>query len=142
VRADLPGLVEGAHQGRGLGRVFLRHLRRVKVVLYVVDSSSSEPPPVEQYVALRRELKLYNPDYLARPHIVALNKLDLSWESGGQEAFEEARKRLAKEVFAHAAAAAAETAPPLAVVPMSGLRGRGLKILREAISAALAAQPE
>ena len=61
VLADLPGLVEGAHQGRGLGRLFLRHLRRVRVVLYVIDTASATPGVAEQYETLRRELRLYNP---------------------------------------------------------------------------------
>ena len=66
------------------------------------------PTAVEQYEALRRELYLYNPDYLARPHIVALNKLDLPLQRGGQAAFDEARARLTQQIAASAAAAAAQ----------------------------------
>ena len=93
--------------------------------------------------ALRRELYLYNPDYLARPHIVALNKLDLPLQRGGQPAFDEARARLTQQIATSAAAAALQadgaTAPPIAIVPLSGLRGKGIKIMKVAISRALAA---
>ena len=92
VLADLPGLIDGAHQGRGLGRAFLRHLRRVRVVLYVLDTNSDDRTVGDQYDALRKELQLYNPQYLARPHVVALNKLDVALESGGEEAMK-ARRR-------------------------------------------------
>ena len=138
--ADLPGLIEGAHAGRGLGRKFLSHLRRVKLVLYVLDTSASaESSVVEQYEALRRELYLYNPQYLERPHLVALNKLDVALAAGGDAAFDAARREHGSAVRASAAAAADQTAPPRAVVPLSGLKGKGIKALRGAINDALAA---
>ena len=84
----------------------------------------------------------YNPEYLARPHIVALNKLDLPLQRGGQPAFDEARKRVARQIAASAAAATAQTAPPIAVVPLSGLRGKGIRIMKEAIARALAASEQ
>lgn len=75
VLADLPGLIEGAHVGRGLGRMFLRHLKRTRVLLQVIDASS---PNVESdYWVVREELRMYNPEYTQRPHVVALNKIDL-----------------------------------------------------------------
>jgi len=138
--ADLPGLIEGAHAGRGLGRKFLSHLRRVKLVLYVLDTSASaESSVVEQYEALLRELYLYNPQYLERPHLVALNKLDVALAAGGDAAFDAARREHGSAVRASAAAAADQTAPPRAVVPLSGLKGKGIKALRGAINDALAA---
>ncbi|KAI5081640.1 hypothetical protein GOP47_0001383 [Adiantum capillus-veneris] len=73
--ADLPGLIKGAHLGKGLGRMFLRHLRRTRIVVHVVDASSEDP--LEDYRILCEELQMYNPDYLERPHIVVLNKLDI-----------------------------------------------------------------
>lgn len=73
--ADLPGLIEGAHLGKGLGRMFLRHLRRTRVLLHLVDASA--PDPVQDYWILREELRMYNEEYTRRPHIVVLNKLDL-----------------------------------------------------------------
>ncbi|KAG0627550.1 hypothetical protein M758_2G210000 [Ceratodon purpureus] len=74
--ADLPGLIKDAHLGKGLGRMFLRHLRRTRVLIHVVDAST--PDPVDDYSILREELHLYNPEYVRRPHIVVLNKLDIS----------------------------------------------------------------
>ncbi|CAM6101577.1 unnamed protein product [Calypogeia fissa] len=73
--ADLPGLIKGAHLGKGLGRMFLRHLRRTRLLLHVVDTSADDP--ISDYKTLREELYMYNPDYGRRPHIVVLNKLDL-----------------------------------------------------------------
>eukprot|EP00955_Chlamydomonas_euryale_P019059 202980-Chlamydomonas_euryale.AAC.1 len=57
--ADLPGLIEGAHKGRGLGRMFLRHLRRTRALLHVVDASAEDP--ATDYYAVREELRMYNP---------------------------------------------------------------------------------
>lgn len=73
--ADLPGLIKGAHLGKGLGRMFLRHLRRTRIVVHVVDASAEDP--LQDYKVLCEELHLYNPDYLHRPHVVVLNKLDI-----------------------------------------------------------------
>lgn len=73
--ADLPGLIKDAHLGKGLGRMFLRHLRRTRVLVHVVDASTADP--VDDYSVLREELHLYNPEYVRRPHIVVLNKIDL-----------------------------------------------------------------
>lgn len=73
--ADLPGLIRGAHLGKGLGRTFLRHLRRTQLLVHVVDASADDP--VQDYRTLREELCMYNPNYLERPHMVVLNKLDL-----------------------------------------------------------------
>ncbi|GAQ85232.1 GTP-binding protein Obg/CgtA [Klebsormidium nitens] len=72
--ADLPGLIEGAHMGRGLGRMFLRHLRRTRLLVHVVDASN--PDPLQDFLILREELRMYNPDYLKRPYIIVLNKID------------------------------------------------------------------
>ncbi|XP_074273360.1 putative GTP-binding protein OBGC2 [Silene latifolia] len=73
--ADLPGLIEGAHLGKGLGRNFLRHLRRTRFLVHVVDAAAEDP--VRDYRTVKEELRMYNPDYLERPYIVALNKIDL-----------------------------------------------------------------
>ncbi|KAI3432048.1 uncharacterized protein J3R85_007716 [Psidium guajava] len=73
--ADLPGLIEGAHLGKGLGRNFLRHLRRTRLLVHVVDAAAEDP--VNDYRTVKEELRMYNPDYLERPHIVVLNKIDL-----------------------------------------------------------------
>lgn len=73
--ADLPGLIEGAHLGKGLGRNFLRHLRRTRLLVHVVDAAAENP--VNDYRSVREELRMYNPEYLERPYIVVLNKIDL-----------------------------------------------------------------
>ncbi|XP_062099210.1 probable GTP-binding protein OBGC2 isoform X1 [Humulus lupulus] len=73
--ADLPGLIEGAHLGKGLGRNFLRHLRRTRVLVHVVDAATEDP--VQDYRTVKEELRMYNPNYLERPYIVVLNKIDL-----------------------------------------------------------------
>ncbi|KAJ0087372.1 hypothetical protein Patl1_09224 [Pistacia atlantica] len=73
--ADLPGLIEGAHLGKGLGRNFLRHLRRTRLLVHVVDAAAENP--VDDYRTVKEELRMYNPDYLERPYLVVLNKIDL-----------------------------------------------------------------
>uniref|UniRef100_A0A5B7BXS2 Putative GTP-binding protein OBGC2 isoform X1 n=1 Tax=Davidia involucrata TaxID=16924 RepID=A0A5B7BXS2_DAVIN len=73
--ADLPGLIEGAHLGKGLGRNFLRHLRRTRLLVHVVDAAAENP--VNDYRTVKEELRMYNPDYLERPYIVVLNKIDI-----------------------------------------------------------------
>ncbi len=78
VMADLPGLVEGAHRGIGLGLRFLRHVERTRLLLYVLDlDPQREKGPVEDLNILRQELEMYQPELLHRPFLVALNKADL-----------------------------------------------------------------
>ena len=77
VVADVPGLIEGAHTGHGLGHRFLSHLERTKVLVHLVDVSSiSGRDPVEDLDILRRELELFQPTLAAKPQIVAANKMD------------------------------------------------------------------
>ncbi len=77
VVADVPGLIEGAHRGHGLGHQFLRHLERTKVLVHLVDvSGASQRNPVEDLDTVRRELELYQPTLAAKPQVVAANKLD------------------------------------------------------------------
>ncbi|KAG2454168.1 hypothetical protein HYH02_001203 [Chlamydomonas schloesseri] len=157
VLADLPGLIEGAHKGRGLGRNFLRHLRRTSALLHVLDASA--PDPVTDYYAVREELRMYNPDYCARPHVVALNKMDLlaAAAAAGAGASEEAAaaavvsrmKELVTAIRGAAQTQAAEHAehsyegpvpvPPISVVPCSAATGEGLKELAAALQRALGA---
>ncbi|KAL2498404.1 GTP-binding protein OBGC [Abeliophyllum distichum] len=73
--ADLPGLIEGAHLGKGLGRNFLRHLRRTRLLVHVVDAAAEDP--ISDYRTVKEELRMYNPNYLERPYIVVLNKIDI-----------------------------------------------------------------
>lgn len=77
VAADVPGLIEGAHRGLGLGHQFLRHLERTQVLVHLVDvSSASGRDPVSDLDTLRRELALFQPTLAAKPQIVAANKID------------------------------------------------------------------
>jgi GTP-binding protein len=75
--ADVPGLIEGAHRGLGLGHQFLRHLERTKVLVHVVDvSGAAGRDPVEDLDTVRQELQLFQPALAAKPQIVAANKMD------------------------------------------------------------------
>jgi GTP-binding protein len=77
VVADVPGLIEGAHRGLGLGHQFLRHLERTKVLVHLVDvSGASGRNPAEDLDTVRRELELFQPTLAAKPQIVAANKID------------------------------------------------------------------
>ena len=77
VVADVPGLIEGAHEGQGLGHQFLRHLERTKVLVHLVDvSSASGRDPVSDLDIIRRELELFAPDLAAKPQLIAANKID------------------------------------------------------------------
>jgi GTP-binding protein len=77
VIADVPGLIEGAHRGLGLGHQFLRHLERTKVLVHVVDvSGASGRDPVSDFDTVRSELALYRPELAAKPQILAANKMD------------------------------------------------------------------
>ncbi|WP_198470990.1 GTPase ObgE [Acetomicrobium sp. S15 = DSM 107314] len=76
--ADMPGVIEGAHQNKGLGLRFLRHIERTRFLVYVLDLSSGDLSCViEQWNAIRREMGFYNPELLERPFIVVGNKIDL-----------------------------------------------------------------
>jgi GTPase len=76
VVADIPGLIEGAHEGTGLGLEFLRHVERTKLLLHVVDVSSTGRDPVDDFMTINRELGLYKADLLAKPQMVAASKMD------------------------------------------------------------------
>lgn len=75
--ADIPGLIEGAHENRGLGHRFLRHIERCKLLLLILDMAAEDGrDPLEDYVQLREELRLYDPALAEKPHLVAANKMD------------------------------------------------------------------
>ncbi len=77
VIADIPGLIEGASEGVGLGHEFLRHIERTKVIVHVVDAASVEGrDPVADIYAINQELSAYNPDLLKKPQVIAANKID------------------------------------------------------------------
>ena len=92
VMADLPGLIEGASSGAGLGFQFLKHIERTRVIVHVIDMASFEGrDPYEDYVKINEELRLYNEKLLLRPQIVVANKMDLQ---GAEENLEEFKKKV------------------------------------------------
>lgn len=89
VIADIPGLIEGAGEGAGLGHYFLRHIERVRLIVHIVDISGSEGrDPVEDYFKIRKELAVYSEKLAATPEIVVASKADLPVEEGALERFE------------------------------------------------------
>ena len=77
VIADIPGLIEGASEGVGLGHEFLRHIERTKVIIHIVDAAGTEGrDPIEDIYAIHKELEAYNPEIAARPQVIAANKID------------------------------------------------------------------
>jgi GTP-binding protein len=115
VLSEIPGIIEGAHEGRGLGDRFLRHVERTKVIIHLVDVAGCEGrDPFEDYRKLNRELKAYSKELAKKPQIIALNKTDMP---GAGEALKKFRKRLGmkKKVY-----------------PVSALARDGLKELVEA----------
>ncbi len=113
VVADIPGLIEGAHTGIGLGHDFLRHVERTRVLIHVVDVAGMEGrDPLDDFQQINEELRLYQPQLAERPQVVALNKLDLP---DGQAQFERVRKALpvAKENIFGISAATGEGIQPL-----------------------------
>ena len=116
VMADVPGLIEGAHEGHGLGDQFLRHIERTKVLIHLVDvSGASGRDPVEDFNTIRRELELYNPGLLDKPHLVAANKIDALDDPARVTALEKRAKQLKLRFFR-----------------ISGVSGEGVKELMEA----------
>lgn len=81
VIADIPGLIEGASEGVGLGLDFLRHIERTKVIIHMVDAASVEGrDPIADIHAINKELSAYNPEIAARPQVIAANKIDAIWD--------------------------------------------------------------
>lgn len=96
VMADLPGLIEGASQGKGLGHQFLRHIERCRVIVHVIDMSGSEGrDPYEDYVQINKELGEYKYGLLDRPQIIVANKMDLD---PAEENLEEFKKKVGDDV--------------------------------------------
>jgi GTP-binding protein len=101
VMADIPGLIEGASEGVGLGHQFLRHVERCRVLVHLVDLSAGIEgrDPVEDFDALNRELEKYSPALAEKPQIVVANKLDLPFAREALPAFEEAMQKRGLRVF-------------------------------------------
>ena len=102
VMADLPGLIEGASLGEGLGDKFLRHIERTRVIAHVVDMSASElRDPYEDFVLINKELEAFNEKLMKKPMIVIANKMDLP---NAKENLEEFKKKVDLEIFEVSAA--------------------------------------
>ncbi|GIP06852.1 MULTISPECIES: GTPase ObgE [Paenibacillus] len=115
VMADLPGLIEGAHEGVGLGHEFLRHVERTRVIIHVVDMAGTEGrDPFEDWQKINDEIRLYNPVLIERPQIVAANKMDMPEAEEYLTAFKEKVK---------------EIRPDIEVMPISSLTRQGIQEL-------------
>ncbi|WP_373808273.1 GTPase ObgE [Streptococcus ferus] len=122
VAADLPGLIEGASQGVGLGTQFLRHIERTRVILHVIDMSASEGrDPYEDYQAINHELETYNLRLMERPQIIVANKMDMPEAEENLRLF---RQRLAESYDEF------DDLPQ--IFPVSGIAHQGLENLLEA----------
>ncbi|MEW6594852.1 MAG: GTPase ObgE [Thermodesulfobacteriota bacterium] len=122
--ADIPGLIEGAHEGAGLGHKFLKHVERTRILLHVIDASAPDDEPWQQYQTLEHELAQYNVELLGRHRLMLLNKIDQVADRG--------------RVAELAARFAQEGIRTLAI---SALTGEGIDELKEAIGQLLDENP-
>ena len=105
VMADIPGLIEGASEGVGLGHDFLRHIERTKVIIHVLDASGIEGrDPVEDFYKINKELSLYSPKLAKRSQVIAANKLDLPQSSENLARIQEMAEKEGLKVFPVSAA--------------------------------------
>lgn len=123
VIADIPGLIEGASEGIGLGHEFLRHVERTKLMIHVVDAAGTEGrDPVEDIYTINAELKAYNEQIARRPQVIAANKIDLIY-AGDEDPIERLRKEFEPQ--------------GIRVFPISGVTGEGLSSLLYYVSSEL-----
>lgn len=119
IMADIPGLIEGASQGVGLGHAFLRHIERCRVLVHVVDAAGTEGrDPIADIRAINKELEEYNPALLERPMVIAANKIDAIYDDG-----EDPLARLREEFEPEG----------IRVFPISAVSGKGIKELLYAV---------
>src|SRR5437016_3662272 len=117
--ADIPGLIEGAHRGVGLGHEFLRHITRCRILIFVIDVAGSEGRnPIEDLQNLRREIDLYDPALSSRPWLIVANKMDLP----------DAERNLR---------ALQERFPRTKIVPMAAEQGEGIAELKKTLAATM-----
>ena len=116
VMADIPGLIEGASEGVGLGHEFLRHIERTKLIIHVVDAAGTEGrDPVEDIRKINQELLAYNPEIAARPQVIAANKIDAIYSEDGSNPVQRLKDEFETE--------------GCMVFPISGVTGEGLNAL-------------
>jgi len=131
--ADLPGLIEGASQGVGLGTQFLRHIERTRVILHVIDMSGMEGrDPYEDYLAINKELESHNLRLLERPQIIVANKMDMPESEANLKAFKEKLQEQKTDEFAD----------DMPIFPISAVSKKGLQALLNATADLLETTPE
>jgi len=114
VICDIPGLIEGAHAGRGLGDDFLRHVERTRVLVHMIDMAGVDcRNPADDFKSINNELKLYNPELGKRPQIIAANKMDMPEAKENLKSF---KKKVKKKIY-----------------PISCVTGEGIKELLDAV---------
>lgn len=140
--ADIPGIIDGAHENRGLGHDFLRHIERTNMIVYVLDGSGDygRRDPCEDFRVLQDELRLYSSDMILRPSLVAINKMDLILESKDSgmlnalgdfnDQFEVMRERIQEMSFE----STGKRVPVVALSGMTGLRVSDLALAIRGIS--------
>ncbi|MBO7340757.1 MAG: GTPase ObgE, partial [Lachnospiraceae bacterium] len=121
VIADIPGLIEGASEGVGLGYEFLRHIERTKVIIHVVDAAGTEGrDPIADIYAINKELETYNPGIAERPQVIAANKMDAIYEEDADEVLKGLREEFEPK--------------GIKVFPISAVSGQGLSELLYEVS--------
>jgi GTP-binding protein len=114
VICDIPGLIEGAHAGKGLGDDFLRHVERTRVLIHMIDMAAVDcRDPADDFKSINNELKLYNPELVKKPQVIAVNKMDIP---EAMENLKKFKKKVKKTVY-----------------PISCVTGDGIKELLEAV---------
>ena len=114
--ADIPGLIEGASEGVGLGHEFLRHIERTRVLVHIVDAASTEGrDPIDDIYKINKELEEYNPEIAKRPQVIAANKVDCIFDDGQENPVDRLRKEFEPK--------------GIKVYPISAVTGQGVREL-------------
>ncbi|MFQ5814170.1 MAG: GTPase ObgE [Anaerolineae bacterium] len=123
VMADIPGLIEGAHTGAGLGHEFLRHIERTRIIIHLLDGASADP--LADYESINEELALFDPELARKPQLVVLNKMDLPQAQALWPSVEQAMKAQGQKAMS-----------------ISAVTGEGVKEMLRAVAGMLASLPE
>jgi len=123
VMADIPGLIEGAHAGAGLGHEFLRHIERTRMIIHLLDGASADP--LADYESINEELALFDPELARKPQLVVLNKMDLPQAQALWPSVEKAMKAQGQKAMS-----------------ISAVTGEGVKEMLRAVAGMLESLPE
>ena len=116
VIADIPGLIEGASEGVGLGHEFLRHIERTRVIIHIVDAASTEGrDPIDDIYKINKELEAYNPEIAKRPQVIAANKIDCFYGEDREKVLQAIKDEFEPE--------------GISVYPISAVSGEGVQAL-------------